>query len=227
MRKPVCHWAGAFGVLLLLVGLITGCGSPAYAPATLTAVPTETPSPPSPTATATLTVTPTPSPTASPSPSPTVTETPLPSETPTATLPPPTPSGEDAIYIYWIQLDTGGSVACGDSLVPINTGQYRTGVEETDVATALARLFSKVKGSGELVNPAYLSNIQVESVEFHNFYGEVDVNLKGTYVRTGDHCDDYRVRAQVWTTIRQFKTIKTVNVLLNGNLLGDILAGGK
>lgn len=189
-------------------------------PATATLVPpTETASPVPPTATAS------PTDTATLVPSPT--ETPLPTETPTPTLPPPTPSGEDAIYIYYVQPDTDGPVACGDSLVPINTGLARSGDVEADVASALKRLFSKVKGSGELVNPAYLSNIEIESVTFKEFSGLVDVQLKGTYVRSGDHCDDWRVREQVWNTIRQFEGVKTVYILLNGNLLGDILATKK
>jgi hypothetical protein len=154
-------------------------------------------------------------------------QTPLPTGTPTPTLPPPTPSGEDAIYIYYVQLDTDGPKGCGSSLVPINTGLPRSGDIEADVTSALGRLFSKVKGSGELVNPAYLSNIEIQSVTFKKFSGLVDVRLKGTYVRSGDRCDDSRVREQVWTTIRQFPGVKTVYILLNENLLGDILATGK
>jgi hypothetical protein len=218
-------------VLLITAVFLGGCaGLPdqatpaiptaAIQPATATPVPpTETASPVPPTATAS------PTDTATVIPSPT--ETPLPTETPTPTLPPPTPSGKDAIYIYYIQLDTDGPVACGDSLVPINTGLARSGDVEADVASALKRLFSKVKGSGELVNPAYLSNIEIESVTFKDFSGLVDVRLKGTYVRSGDHCDDWRVREQVWNTIRQFDGVKTVYILLNSNLLGDILATKK
>jgi hypothetical protein len=98
---------------------------------------------------------------------------------------------------------------------------------EEDVATALRRLFSKVKGAGELVNPAYLSNIEVQSVTFTPYSGLVDVRLSGTYVRSGDRCDDSRVRAQVWTTIRQFPGVEEVYILLKDSLLGDLLATGK
>jgi len=140
---------------------------------------------------------------------------------------PPTASGTDAIYFYAVQEGDGGPVACGDSLVPINTGIRRSGDAESDVATALRSLFAKKQYYGSLINPAYLSNIQVTSVDYKSFAGEVTVNLDGTYVRSGDRCDDSRVRAQVWTTIRQFPNMKTINVLLNGNLLGDILATGK
>ncbi|MCK4726450.1 MAG: GerMN domain-containing protein, partial [Anaerolineales bacterium] len=155
------------------------------------------------------------------------TETPTPSSTATETLKPPTPSGEEAVYVYYIQLETGGPVSCGDSLIRANTGVWRTGDVEADVTTALNRLFYKREFIGSLYNPIFRSNFQVQSVEFKDFSGYIEVNLVGTYVRSDDRCDDSRVRAQVWTTIRQFAGVKTVKVLLNGNLLGDILATGK
>jgi len=189
---------------------------------TTVAPPTSTPIPPSHTPTS-----------APPSSTPTSTQTPLPTstatqtETPTATLPPPTPSGEDAIYIYLIQTDTGGPVACGDSAIKINTGLWRTGDIKADVNTALRSLLVKSKFIAGLYNPVYLSNIAVTNVDFQAFFGKVSVDMEGTYVRSGDRCDDSRVRAQVWSTIRQFTEVKSVYILLNGNLLGDILATGK
>lgn len=190
--------------------------------ATTAAPPSATPIPPSPT----LTLAP-------PSSTPTPTETPLPTATPTetatstTTLAPPTPSGEDAIYIYLIQTDTGGPVACGDSAIKINTGLARSGDVEADVRAALRSLLVKSQYIAGLYNPVYLSNLAVANVDFKAYSGLVSVDLEGTYVRSGDRCDDSRVRAQVWSTIRQFKEVKTVYILLNGNLLGDILATGK
>ncbi len=139
------------------------------------------------------------------------------------TAPPPTPSGEDAIYLYYIQLNTDGPVACGDSLIPLNTGVARTGDVEADVAVALGRLFYQREYFGNLYNALFRSNMSVTRVEFEENTGLVNVYLDGTYVRSGDRCDDRRVRAQVWTTIRQFKVIKTVYILLRTSLLGDLL----
>lgn len=202
---------------------ITATATATSIPATKTAPATGTPEPPAATATATATLTPS--------------ETFLPADTATPTLAPPTPSGEDAINIYYSKVDPEDSkkgekkkhstASCDTTVVAINTGLPRSGDVEADVATGLSRLFSKVKGFGELANPAYLSNIEVQSVDFNPTLGLVDVRLAGTYVRSGDRCDDRRVREQVWTTIRQFKGIKTVYILLNGNLLGDILATGQ
>jgi hypothetical protein len=218
--------------ILVVLGLMAGCAMPqpmAASPSpTFTVQPaTETPAPSAP-PTATLLP---PTDTASPVPAtPTATVTSLPSETPTAaqtetpTSPPPSPSGDEAIYVYYIQLDTEGPVACGDSLVAANTGMSRTGDIEADVRTALERLFFKRQWFGVLYNPIYLSNLSVANVSFNAPTGEISVDLTGSYIRSGDRCDEGRVRAQVWTTIRQFKDIKTVYVLLDGNLLGDILS---
>lgn len=221
---------------LLIYGLwVTGCApnkvevspvEPTVSPS-ITQTPNvimATPSPLAPTPTSTMTPIPssaTPSPTALPSETststPTVTNTPL----------PPSPGAEEAIFIYAILLNSGGPVACGDSLVAVNTGLKRSGDVAKDVRTALGRLFVKQKYFGDLYNPAYLSNINVDDVTYKAYSKAVSVRLSGTYVRSGDPCDDRRVRAQVWSTIRQFPGVKVVDILLNGNLLGDILATGK
>lgn len=229
-------------IFVMLSLLLSACSPAPAAPQTslpptpeqqATAVPTSLPALPTSTLPPTLASTSTPTVTGEPSATPPPTETAAPSETstptvtPTATAPAATPSGDDAVYIFLIQPDSGGNVACGDSLISINTGVWRTGDVESDVRTALQRLFVKQQWIAGLYNPAYLSNIQVDSVKFKAFQGILSIRLSGTYVRSGDRCDDRRVREQVWNTIRQFSGIKTIDILLNGNLLGDILAGGQ
>jgi hypothetical protein len=103
----------------------------------------------------------------------------------------------------------------------------RSGNIEADVATALTRLFYQREFFGILYNAIFRSNMSVKSVEFVEDTGLINIYLDGTYVRSGDRCDDSRVRAQVWTTIRQFKEIKTIYILLRTSLLGDLLATGK
>lgn len=200
----------------------TKVGNPSVSEATGVLTPTATPLPPSPTIQPD-TPTPLPTATATATALPTATETPAP--TATDTPPPPTPSGDEAVYIYGVQTGTGGPVACGDSLIKINTGQWRTGDNATDIAAALRRLLVKSQYLAGLYNPVYLSNMSVVSVDFNPNTGETVVNLAGTYVRSGDRCDDGRVHDQIWTTIRQFPGVKgNPVVLLNGNLLGDILS---
>lgn len=228
------HLVISYIFALFLFVFLSACGAANVAPeqdqpvssptVTLSSTPTVTPTPQPPTDTP-LPPTETVTPTASATPVPT--ETPTPSETPTVTAPPPTASGEEAIYVYYILLGDDGPLSCGDSAVKVNTGAYRSGNVETDVAAALQRLFNKQQYIGNLYNPVYLSNWRVDSVEFKEYEGLVNVSLSGGYVRSGDRCDDSRVRTQIWSTIRQFPGVKTVYILMNGNLLGDILATGK
>ncbi len=157
----------------------------------------------------------------------TLTEIPTSTNTPTVTPPPPTPSGEEAIYFYAILNKSDDPKQCDYIAVAINTGIWRTGDVAADLKTALRSMFVKRQYFGALYNPAYLSNISVQSVDFKSFTGEISIRLAGTYVRSGDSCDDGRVRAQIWSTIRQFPEVKTIDILLNGNLLGDILAPGR
>lgn len=119
-------------------------------------------------------------------------------------------------------------MACGDSVIMVNTGLYRTGDVEQDVATALSQLFSYHRDYwGELYNSLWKSNMAVTSVEYTPAQSKVSIQLDGTYVRTGDPCDNSRSRAQIWSTIRQFDGVQEVYILLRGSLLGDILAARK
>ena len=193
--------------------------------ATPTTPPTSTPLP-----TSTNTPLPTETPTLTPSPTPTATSTPLPTETatPTATATvtkvPLSVKEGNVIYAYMILKDSGGPIGCGDTAIPIITGYARTGDIAQDVRTALSMVFQKSEYVAGLYNPAFRSNISVGGVNFKPASGEVVVNLVGTYVRSGDRCDNARVRAQVWQTIRQFPGVKSALVYLNDNLLGDVLA---
>jgi len=198
---------------------LSGCGGKAAASPTMQ--PTATEAPPTHTPLPTPTYTPVP-PTQTSTPTPLPSDTPAPTDTATATLPPPTAPADQAILIYLVQTGTGGPVACGDSLIKINTGLWRTGNIEQDVMTALGRLLVKQQWIAGFYNPVWLSNMDVVSVQIQG--STIIVNLTGSYVRSGDHCDDQRVRAQIWTTIRQASGLQDVNVYLDGNLLGDILA---
>ncbi len=215
-------------IAILIIIVLAGCNSPGVSNQTAptepptspaVAVSTETPLPPTstftpmpPTATFTATLTPLPTDTATPSP------------TPTNTAPPPTPPNDQAINIYLVQTGTGGPIACGDSLIKINTGLWRTGDNAADIATALRSLLVKKKFIAGFYNPVYLSNMSLAGVDINPNTGAATVDFTGTYVRSGDRCDDGRVHDQIWTTIRQFGVKGSPLVRLNGNLLGDILS---
>ena len=223
-----------FIVILIALSACTGTPAPATMEivespvATSTSLPpTETPLPP--TATVTQTMTPTLTQTATA----TSTKTPLPSPTttatPTDTLTPAPAVGGGGVYMikYFVLLDTGGPIGCGDSLIASSTGQISTGNVKEDIKIALNSLFSTgVKNVGELYNPLYQSKLRVAGVEFKGSgKDEVIIHLTGQFVKPKDPCDKSRYRWQVWETVRQFPGIRRVNIRLdNGLLLGDLLA---
>jgi hypothetical protein len=57
--------------------------------------------------------------------------------------------------------------------------------------------------------------------------GLITVNLKGTYTPSDDDCDNTRVKAQVWNTIKQQQGVETTNIYLNGIPFGDRVSNDK
>jgi len=225
-----------FLVILVFVTACSGNPAPVVTEVVETPVATNTSPPPTdthlpPTATATSTETPTATWTATA----TRTETPLPSPTATATATatatvtsaPVVGGGGVYMIKYFVLLDTGGPIGCGDSLIASSTGQISTGNVKEDIKIALNSLFSTgVKNVGELYNPLYQSKLRVTGVEFKGSgKDEVIIHLTGQFVKPKDPCDKSRYRWQVWETVRQFPGIRRVNIRLdNGLLLGDLLA---
>lgn len=229
---------------LLLITILSACAAsnseptpvpPVASPSPTLPLPSDTPIP---TQTSIPTATPTETPTATLEPSPTSTSLPTSTETPTPTLTLtptalsasallPAASG-DVVWIYFIQLNTGGTVGCGDSAVAVGSGVARTGDISDDVKAGLAKLLSiSGKYYGTLYNALDPSNIRVESVKFDRKDGLITVNLRGTYKPSGDDCDNTRVKAQIWSTIRQFSGVKMTNIYLNGIPFGDRVSNDK
>lgn len=234
---------------LLFLLVITACSAPTLVPTTQvpkeTALPaTNTFLPPSATSTATaeptatLTTTPSSTPTQLP-PTATATESPTPSESPTA-LPTETPtqatgdSGSAVSYpsggyvsMYLIQEGTGGPI-CGDSAFPVSSGVERKGDVASEVSAALKQLFSiKSEYVGGFLNSLHRSRFRVNKVNFNSDNGLITVDLQGSYRPTGDPCDNSRVRAQIWSTIRQYEEVKATNIYLAGIPFGDRVSNDK
>jgi hypothetical protein len=233
-------WIYRSAMILWLVSFLVGCSSPTIAPTAVlptdTPLPSPTPLPPTPTPLppTETPLPPTATPTALP---PTATETPLPTATatltPTHTLAPtaagtivPAASGS-TVTIYFIQVKTGGPVACGDSAIGVSSGVKRTGDTARNVAEGLRVLFAtKSKMVGTLYNPLYQSNIKVDRVRLDD-NGLIWVYLRGTYKLPKDDCDNLRVKAQIWLTIRQFTDVKSTNIFLNDIPFGDRVSNDK
>lgn len=230
-------------LILIIILLLAACAAPTPDPTPVPPSPTlvaptrtQIPASATPTQTATEVPTNTPQPTATqPKPSATATATALPTETVTAT-PTATPSQEEAslpaaskenVSLFLIQEQVGGSI-CGDAAVAVGAGVKRTGSISDDVYNALKQLFSlKSEYVGGLLNPLFRSNLRVNKVNFNSKNGLITVDLTGTYKPTGDDCDNSRVKAQIWQTIRQYREIKATNIYLNGIPFGDRLSNDK
>ncbi len=176
-------------------------------------------------ATATSTATFTPTSTLTFTPSPTITNTPsnTPTETLTATPVPGKGIPENAIVAYFVIIDSGGPVGCGDSVIPVLTGHYKTGNTEQDLRTALNYLFSAGRYVLGLYNATYTSSLQAMTIDFEAGNGSAVTQLSGSYVPPETKCDAHRYRAQVWTTAYQFDEIKDFTPYVGGALLGDRL----
>jgi len=220
---------------LLAVALLSACATSTPLPPTPTPLPpTETLAPPTHTPLPTQTSTATPSPTSTPTLEPTHTPTQVDTETPTATatqtaavrgiyVPLPGAS-RNTVNMYLIQIG-GGEVACGDRLIAVGTGEETSGDIEDDIKIGLQKLFSlKAEYYGDLYNPLHASRLRVQRVDYEGSTRSMEVVLSGTYKPTGDPCDNERVRAQVWATIRQFRGIDSIVVYLNRGLFGDRLS---
>lgn len=175
------------------------------------------------TATSTITLTPTSTTTFTYTPSITPSITPTETPSPTNTRAPGDPIPENAIVAYFVKIDTGGPVGCGDTLVPILTGYYRTGNTVEDLRAALNYLFSASNYVLGLYNATYTSSLQATEIEFHQGQGSAITKLTGSYNEPITKCDAHRYRAQVWSTAYQFDEIKDFTPYVGGKLLGDRL----
>jgi hypothetical protein len=158
------------------------------------------------------------------------TDTPSPSHT--STIPPtsrfiPLPYGrDDEVKIYFILPDpTPGG--CNDRIIAISSGAKITGNIARDVAAGLRKLFTyRAETYGDLYNALHAGKLRVEDVDFDKDSGLIDVLLSGSYRRSPDPCENARVKAQVWTTIRQFPEIKQTNIFLDRIPFGDLVTIG-
>ncbi len=180
-------------------------GSTTSLPATPTtaAVPTDTHIPPSPTnlpPSATL-------------PLPTI--TPQPTDLPTA----------HTVQIFLIAIEdngqTGLSIGCGDSAIPVQVEIPPTQGVLNAALTALLSVKSQYYGQSGLYNALYQSNLQVESLSIDN--GKASVYLTGT-LSMGGECDTPRVQAQLEQTVLQFPTVTQAAIYINGKILEDVLS---
>jgi hypothetical protein len=217
MNKGICWLVRSLAIGIILFN-ITSCDVIRFFQPTQTPVPTDTQIPPSPTPNPTDT--PLPTLTFTPPPTPTATLAPTIASPPTAALPTNTLSADEAIKVFYVNLDEPGKFGCGEALWWLKTSMPKSGNHAEDIRYALHTILSyHGEFIGELYNPGYASSLSVGEV-VANADGSMTVLLSGTYVPTGDYCDGLRFRDQLIQTVRQFPGIGGVNMFINGTSIG-------
>lgn len=133
--------------------------------------------------------------------------------------PTPAPPATQQVNIFLIS-QGGGSVGCGDSVVPVVRSIAPTNNVLTAALNELFNLKTQTIGESGLYNALYQSDIRLDRVVIVN--GEAQVSLSGN-VRTGGVCDKPRVIAQIEQTVRQFSTVTSTKITLNGAALADAI----
>ena len=250
--KKVSRPSTAAGLIFIFVLLSTGCNaqpdegtiSTQAAGTVIARLTLEAPPSPTPTLVPTATQVPptsTPQPTETPLPATATATEAAPTETPilTAALAPtltliPTgmpgsiqfpaiPSVKNPIYVYYIDPHSGGSGGCSGGSFGLSSGVSRSGDPAKDIKIGLQKLFAnKAEFYGSFYNPLFRSNLKVSDVRVA--HGLTTVNLRGDYNPSDDVCDNLRVKAQIWDTIKQFRAVEKTNIYLNGIPFGDRLS---
>lgn len=146
-----------------------------------------------------------------------------PEPTPTI-IPSPTPKAKGVAY-FLIKLNTGGTVGCGDSLIPVFIGVPSLSGPEKDIRAALHSLFKlKVKDFGGLYNPLHNAHLAVNNVTFNKTTGDVVVNLSGSIPKPKDECEYHRVRNVLWETVRSYPGVKSLSMWIGSRHVGDLIA---
>lgn len=141
-----------------------------------------------------------------------------PSTFPTATL-----SADEAIKVYYFNLDEVGRFGCGEAMYWVKSSQPITSNTANNISYALRFLFSYHQPYfGELYNPYGASENQfaVGNIEVLP-EGAVNVFLTGSYTRSEKECDPTRLVHQIKQIILQFDEVDRALVYLNGVRIED------
>jgi hypothetical protein len=113
---------------------------------------------------------------------------------------------------------SGKRIGCGDSIIPVTVQITPTAAPLRAALTSLLANKNQFYGESGLYNALYQSDIRLDDVSITN--GRATVNLSGT-ARLNGVCDAPRVQAQIEETVRQFSTVTSADIFLNGVRLAD------
>lgn len=133
---------------------------------------------------------------------------------------PPPPGGSASTKIYMIALNDG-TIGCGDGAVAVTVPIEPTRAVLHAAIQALLNQKSQTYGESGLYNALYQSSLSINSVSIVG--GEARIALEGQIV-LGGTCDAPRVQAQLEQTAKQFSTVRTANITVNGRPLAEVLS---
>lgn len=134
---------------------------------------------------------------------------------------PPAPAGTMPVNIYMIGMG-GGSVGCGDQVVPVRQDVPKTTAPLTAALNSLLSQKSQYYGESGLYNALYQSNLSIGSITRSGSDWTIRLNGK---LQLGGVCDNPRVKAQLEQTALQFATVQSVKYYINGQPLDTLLSG--
>jgi hypothetical protein len=139
--------------------------------------------------------------------------------------PGPGPGLVDRVKIFMVALEddgrSGKRIGCGDSIIPVTVQITPTPAPLRAALTEQLAFKDQFYGESGLYNALYQSDIRLDNVSITS--GRATVILSGT-PRLSGVCDIPRVQAQIEETVRQFATVTSAEIFLNGKLLADALS---
>lgn len=151
---------------------------------------------------------------------PTATESVIPTTTPTLALPAASPRTVQEVRVYLVRMG-GGTVGCGDQLVPVTRPVAPTTNPLTAALRELLSVKTRIDSRTGLYNALYQSRLSVNQVQLVN--GKATILLTGQLVMGGE-CDSPRVEAQLKQTALQFPTVKEVSIFIDGTPIEKIVS---
>jgi hypothetical protein len=140
--------------------------------------------------------------------------------TPGPWTPPPAGGGQVSEIKIFLISQGGGIIGCGDTAVPVVRRIAPTTAPLTAALNELLGLKSQTIGESGLYNALWQSDLRLSRVAVVN--GQAQIDLVGQ-ARLGGTCDTPRVIAQIEQTARQFATVNSVAITLNGQPIQNAL----
>ncbi len=138
----------------------------------------------------------------------------------------PNPPTVSRVNLYFVAVDDNGrngpAIGCGDSIIPVAINIPPTPAPLTAAIRELLAVRDRNYGNTGLYNALAQSSLQLDSASVAQ--GVATLKLSGQ-LTSGGVCDDPRIIAQLTQTARQFSTVNSVQIFVNGQRIEDLLSG--